>query len=269
MRLLRSSLQLFFALTTLFLFSASAQNATSASSVVRDENGLALLAQVINANGGNSVTGIHDFSASATITYHYSSTHSVDTPATLKSRGLSQFLLDAAVDGESRSWAINNVKGLAHGLHGTTTAIPYRNAITRGAQTLPIIKLNAAFSDPTCTIHYRDTTLNGQPVHELTLEPSLSAKQDPSGQLSAFQKATYYIDPQTLTVISVHDTIYSANDQRHSFDHATSFSDYRPVNGALVPFQIEDSVAGQKMWSLQLDSIAFNVGLTDADFVIQ
>lgn len=240
----------------------------SANSVVRDENGLALLTQVINANGGNSIAALHDFSASATITYHYSATHSVDASASLKSRGLSQFLLDATVDGESRSWAINNVKGLAH-LHGATTAIPYRNAITRGAQTLPIIKLNAAFSDPTCAIHYRETTLNGQPVHELTLEPSLSAKQDPSGQLSTFQKATYYIDPQTLTIICVHDTIYSNTNQRNSFDHATSFSDYRAVNGTLVPFRIEDSVAGQTMWSLQLDSIAFNVGLTDADFVIQ
>jgi hypothetical protein len=44
------------------------------------------------------------------------------------------------------------------------------------------------------------------------------------------------------------------------------FSDYRAINGILVPFSITERVAGQTTWTIQLSQIAFNTGLGDTDF---
>jgi hypothetical protein len=43
------------------------------------------------------------------------------------------------------------------------------------------------------------------------------------------------------------------------------FSDFRTVNGALVPFVLIEIISGQKTWMFQADSVALNTGLSESD----
>ena len=44
------------------------------------------------------------------------------------------------------------------------------------------------------------------------------------------------------------------------------FSDYRQVNGILLPFAVTTLIAGQSASAIQLNQVTFNNNLTDSDF---
>jgi hypothetical protein len=44
------------------------------------------------------------------------------------------------------------------------------------------------------------------------------------------------------------------------------FEDYRTQDGAAIPFSITERMNGQKTWTITLDSVTTNTGLSDADF---
>ena len=44
------------------------------------------------------------------------------------------------------------------------------------------------------------------------------------------------------------------------------YSDYRSVQGLMVPYQITRYVSGDKMCDISFSSASFNVGLSDDDF---
>ena len=50
---------------------------------------------------------------------------------------------------------------------------------------------------------------------------------------------------------------------------AVFFSDYRNVGGVLYPFRIEKSLNGTPWATITIQNVAFNTGLTDADFPVE
>ena len=48
-----------------------------------------------------------------------------------------------------------------------------------------------------------------------------------------------------------------------------NLSDFRRVGSLIIPFHMEEFADGQRLWSLQLDSVQLNVGLPDSEFAVQ
>ena len=46
------------------------------------------------------------------------------------------------------------------------------------------------------------------------------------------------------------------------------YSNYQMVGGVLVPFSVVEEIGGETAFSVRLNSITFNSGLQDADFVL-
>ena len=44
---------------------------------------------------------------------------------------------------------------------------------------------------------------------------------------------------------------------------------YTAVNGVTIPMTVTEKIEGQTIWQVQLTSVSFNAGLTDADLTVQ
>ncbi len=93
--------------------------------------------------------------------------------------------------------------------------------------------------------------------------------QDPNGALASFCITDYFLDPQTSLVMEVVDQTRAVGNPAESYAHEIDLGSYTAVNGVNVPMTVSESVDGQMIWQLQLSSVSFNVGLSDADFVLQ
>lgn len=84
--------------------------------------------------------------------------------------------------------------------------------------------------------------------------------------LSRLSTRDYFIDAASFQLLSTVDMVYPQRDPASGHSREIFFSDYRLVNGILVPFSISETVVGQRTWTIQVNQITFNSGLRDTDF---
>ena len=106
-------------------------------------------------------------------------------------------------------------------------------------------------------------------LHQVHVQRGFPAAQDPNGTLAGWCVTDYFLDPQTNLVVQVIDQTHAVGDPTQSFPHEIDLGKYTPVNGLAVPMTVTEKIEGQTIWQLQLASVTFNAGLTDADFTLQ
>jgi outer membrane lipoprotein-sorting protein len=186
---------------------------------------------------------------------------------TLRGRGADQFRLDASLPQGTRSWAVSDGQGSISEPTGKTSLIPPSNGLNLGALTLPFLGVYAALTDPTVSISpAAQVTLASKPAYDIRVQRTFAQKDDPTGELTKWSVKDYLIDASTLTLLETRDTAYPNDAPKQAFVREVIFSDYRTTNGMLVPFSITEKIAGQQTWTIQLNAISFNTGLTDANF---
>jgi hypothetical protein len=221
----------------------------------------------VNAAGGIPVVStVQDFSASGNITYFWAG-QNVQGAVTLLARGTAQFRLDAAIPTGKRSWAISNGAGTLLDTDGGRTAIPWHNVVNVGIPSWRLPNILAALSDSTVTVSYVGLVQSDQgQAHQIRVEQTDSA--NPDAKLAAIKAVDYFVDAKTYLLLQTVDSTYSTTDLTQAYEHAVAFADYKNVSGVMVPFSITEKISGQNIWSIQLSSITFNTGLTDADFTL-
>jgi hypothetical protein len=239
---------------------------TASPSVQRDAQALAVLAQVMNAAGGvAALSAIHDFTGSGTIVYNWAN-QDVHGAVVVRGRGTTQFRLDASLPDGVRTWIVNDQSGSIRETNGHTHEIPFHNAMNFGSLSFPYAALVAVLNDPSATIRYLGSaTNNGRSVHQIRVQP-ISLDIEPSGLLHKLSTKDYFIDANTFQILSTLDMVHPDRDFYDEYPHEVTFSDYRRVNGIPVPFSVEERVAGQHAWTMQLSSVNLNPGLSDQDF---
>jgi hypothetical protein len=233
----------------------------------RDAQALATLSQVVAAHGGMAaINGIQDFEATGEITYYLAGAE-VKGNATVRGRGLDQFRLDAALPEGTRSWAIDGLQGQLKEVDGTITVIPPHNIVTLGSLTLPVGRVMNAVSDSTTAVSgLGSASEKGRSLENVGVRRSFGWKADPYNILSKVSAAEFSIDPATFLITSIKDNTHPKETLLVDVQRVISFSDYRNVNGIQVPFAIEQTVNGQRVFTLTLNNISFNVGVSNADF---
>ncbi len=234
---------------------------------VRDPQALAILSQTLSAGGGMAqVRAIQDFTATGAITYFWAGDE-VQGNVTLRGRGPWQFRLDANLPNGVRSWAVNNGSGSLREPSGTTTSIPFHNAVNFGSLTFPLAHLAAALQEPSMSISYAGiVTTGGRQAHQIRVRQVFNSQSDANDAVGKLTARDYFIDVATFQILGTLDMVHPQRDPADNHAHEIQFSDYRLANGILVPFSITERVAGQRTWNIQLDRISFNVGLRDTDF---
>ncbi len=235
----------------------------------RDPQALGVLNQVLATSGGvTAFTAIQDFTASGTVTYFWAG-EEVKGSVNLRGRGTDQFRIDASLPHGIRSWAVSNGTGSIKEMDGTSQPISYYNATNLGSLTFPYFAIMAALQDSTTSV--ADLGLmqvDGRQVRQIHTRRQLDALNDTQAIFSELATRDYFIDPTTYQLLKVEDMAHPAQSLTENYQHEISFSDYRLVGGVLVPFTISETIAGQQTWTIQLNQISFNTGLTDSDFQI-
>ncbi len=256
-------------LSLLFIF-VSAPRLSSQQSITapqRDPQALTILNQALAASGGaTSVASIQDFTATGSITYFWAGSE-VQGVATIKARGATNFRVDASLPQGTRSWVSNSAKGSVKEADGQVSAIPPHNAIHLGALSFPQLKIAAVLNNPALSIQYAGSAQVGvRQVNVVHAQLRLDSTSDPDGSVSPLSAMDFLIDTATSQVVSIRDAFHPAGDSMQDVTHEIAFADYRSVNGCLVPFSVTETVGGQETWSIELSTITFNTGLTNADF---
>lgn len=251
-------------LKSVFVLACSASYLALAQGT-KDLEAVKVLSAAVDAAGGvPTIIAIQDFSATGTATYYWAK-QSVPAPVTLKARGASQFRVDAILDSGTRSWVASNGMGTLVNTDGIRTKIPFYNAVNVGILSWRLPNIMTALTDPTITASYVGLVQSEQgQAYQIHVQQTDASNPDPV--LANIKAVDYFVDPNTYLLLQTVDSTYSTTDLTQAYQHAVVFSDYRNVNGVMVPFSITEKISDQSTWSIQLDSITFNVGLTDTDF---
>jgi hypothetical protein len=232
----------------------------------RDPQALAILAQVMNAAGGETtLSAINDFTASGVIVYYWP-VEGAQGPVTVCGKGLSRFRVDATLPTGVRSWAVNDGSGSTNETDGTVTLIPYHNATNLGSLTFPLAHVLAALRDSGTNIRYLGlVTVDGRQAHQVRVEP-FATEGDPGNMISKLNAKDFFIDSATYQIASMRHMMHPDGNSTIDYPHEIEFSDYRAIDGLLVPFSMMEKIGGNRAWTIQLVQVTFNSAPPDTIF---
>ena len=227
----------------------------TAPSVSRDPQAVAILAQALTVAGA-SAQGAQDFTATGAITYYWAG-EEVKGSAMIRGKGTEQFSLEVTLPEKTRSVTVKGGKGATKEIDGSTTVIPYYNARNQAAATLPLLRVAASLSNPSTSVSYEGVVdVDGRSAHHIRLLAP-NPEDDPENRFKDLRTLDVFVDASSFLVVKTRDTIHAERDMNDHYARELFFSDYRAVNGVLVPFAMSEKFGGQRTWSLQLDSVSF------------
>lgn len=255
-----------------FLFSVTAiqaQQSAGPATPTKDPQALAVLAQCLQASGGSqAIAAIQDFTGTGTIT-HYWAGQEVQDPATVRALGMSDFRSDDDRSDGTYSWAVSQAGGMWKDPDGTTSPMPWGDAVNLMSATWPLPTALSALNNPSWQVtNVGQTMFNGRAAYDVKIEQILPLAADPKGTFSSLTVRDIFIDSSSFLILGVQDVIHPNNPLQRTYSHQILYSDYRLSGGVSVPFSVTETISGQKIWTFTLNSISFNNGLTVADFTL-
>jgi hypothetical protein len=132
-----------------------------------------------------------------------------------------------------------------------------------GSLGVPHTQLVVVLNHPRFSITYKGVVqLDGNSVHDVQVQRVLPGQTQPDS-MTEYHTIDFFIDTTTLQIVMTQDNV-----PKHIV-HQVRYSDYRPVNGVLVPFSIGEQMGGQGTRDIHLSQISFNTGLQDSAFALQ
>lgn len=261
-----SLLGLLFALAFLFSTTIHAQQSATATPT-RDPQALAVLNQCLaTAGGAQALTTVQDFTETGNITYFWAGEQPTGR-VTVRGMGLNDFRVDADMTDGTRSWVVSGWSGATRDAAGKISRIAVYNALRLGSESFPQQRLLAVLNDPSFSISpINANPLNGQQAERIRVQKNYSTADDPTGEMSKWSITDFFIDPKTSLLVEVQDSLRPNDSPRGAYLHETIFANYKNVNGVLMPLTVTEKAGGQQTWTMQLSSVEFNTGLTDAEF---
>ncbi len=249
-------------LSALVVFSAP--NLQAQQVPQRDSQALVLLQRAVTAMAPVAPT---DSAASGTITIVAGGETQTGTVRIL-TRGTDQFAELMQTDKGSRSWVVSGL-GAREQQGASSKNLSVEAALSGLVPFYPLPLLAGALANPdSAFILIGEESLDGTLTYHVRLWNTFASNAE-FQNLAAFSVKDVWLDaatglPRRLTC-ERRDASGSAERARL----AVSYSDYRNIGGVLYPFHIEKSLNGTPWQTITLQSVAFNTGLTDADFPVQ
>jgi len=232
----------------------------------RDMQAVSVLNQVIaNAGGSAALVAIQDFTATGTITFNWAG-EDVSGTVAIKGRGLRQFRMEATLSDGVRTWLLNNGQASKEA-DGTVTSVPYHTALNFESLTFPFAHLLGALQDASVSISYVGLeTIGDSQVHRIHLQKALSQADDLNGIRATLSRKDFLIDSTTNHIIAIQEMVHGKDRITEEHPHEVRFSNYQSIGSVSVPLSIMETNSGQRLFTIQINQIAFNTGLSDSDF---
>jgi hypothetical protein len=265
MRSARFGLLLSLLLLILPVMAQQTQQSTTAPSAPKDPQAVSILNQALAVAGGTAaIKAITDYTSSGSITFHQ--IQDVQGTVVVRGLGLGEFRQDSTLPMGVRSFAISNGQATIKMENGfiRTLNFNYQLPLMKSSRFIPIWQLAAALNDPVFSLSYKGTAqMDGRTLHDVRIQLVLPGPPDPNGVIAEYFGIDFFIDPTTFQVVVTQDVVSP------HFVRKIRYADYRPANGILVPFSIDEEIREQRTETIQLDQISLNTGLQDSVFELQ
>lgn len=240
---------------------------TQSTSLVapKDPQATALAQRALAALGATNLSPGETVLASGTLTV--SGTYPIVFPILMKSRGTDQLRSELTTSKGVRVTIIRGGYGKIVQPDGTFRWLSTENTVSQRVAYIPALSLLAEHQTTTTSAQYIGTTsLEGGSADVIAL-----AVYEQTGPITASEQSTntrklFYIDHDTGLVLRVQEMHYSENGSGDSQSEETRYSDYRQIQGVMIPFHQQTYVNGQVMFDLALSDVTFGALLSDSDF---
>jgi hypothetical protein len=254
---------------------APANRSSSAPSFApaqKDPQALNTLNQALAAAGGASAIGaIKDYTATGNVTYNWNP--AVQGSVTVLGLGLNEYRVDANLPRGVRSSVVSFGQTTTKSEEGvlsqyprpypvpSSDAFPYQPPMFPGSLIFPYEQLVAVVNTPRFNVSNKGVVqVDGHSAYDIHVQWIVAG---PADLASEYHTRDFYVDTSTSQLLMTQDIV-----PKHTV-HVIRYSDYRAVNGVLVPFSITEAMGGQQTWAIQLSQFTFNTGLQDASFVLK
>jgi hypothetical protein len=258
-----------YVLVVLCLVSSRNVNSQQTATLQKDPQALAVVQKSLLAmSGTTSLNSILDSQADGTLTF-YAPDGPVPMPIMYKTKGTHQIRVELQQSAGTVVRIVNNGQGILQKPDGSIVNLLMNNTLGERVTHIPVLSLLAENLDPAVKVQSKgSSTVNSSVTNDVGLSyvPNLA-----SPDASAFEKMTqhiFHLDQSTGLVLKVDYQNCAENDTNACQKVETVFSDYRSVQGVLVPFVQTTSIDGEPYSQVVLKSVSFNVGLSDSLFAL-
>jgi hypothetical protein len=166
--------------------------------------------------------------------------------------------------------AVRYSQGLASEADGTsTTFLQQELVVTSQCVEFPLQLVAAALNDPDISFQYVGMeSLDGSPAQRVRFSNTFSSRPRLQ-RVSEFSVKDIWIDAISALPRKLSFNRRAASGPVPAIPVEVYFSDYRNAGGVLYPFSITKLMNGSPHTTIIIENVAFNTGLTDADFEVQ
>lgn len=243
------------------------QAVTPSPTLIRDPQAVALAARALAAMGANSVSPQIDSRAIAMLTI--SSKPPLTMNLVLESKGLTTKRAELR---QPSGLSIRIVRGGAGSIQqpdGSVRQVLRNNTLFEHVNYIPILSLLAEFQNPAADLEIVSRAASNGTADEV-ISVALGQSSDPAQAAIERQisRTVFYINQASSMVDKIEYIQYSEQPRSTPLQIQEVYSDYRNVGGVAVPFHQTTLLDGQIESDIQVSNIAFNVGLSDTDFIV-
>lgn len=244
----------------------SPQMLLAQSLVVKHPQAIAVAQHSLAVMAPSGLQSYTDSVATGTLTLYEPQQKSF--PITLKTKGLNKARTEVQLSDGLNTLIIN--RGQATVQHGTQLRkLLGNNFVGWQPRHIPALSLLTNYNDANTSVEHLGTEPVGGSVADIvavSFSPSSDSVLLP--HFHRMSRTTFYVDQGSGLVTRVKYPVFLENTPREQREVQVFYSDYRAVQGILVPFHQTKYVNGKMRENLQLQSITFNVGLQDSDFTL-
>jgi len=156
------------------------------------------------------------------------------------------------------------------GPDGVSHAMAVHNLLTEPSWFFPAFAISRRLSNTGYVATYiGHETRNGQTVEHISVSQMPPFPDPPGVSFEFLSQVDFYLDSSTLLPVAVTFNIHPDNNALLDIPTEIRFSDYRAVNGTQVPHHVQKFLNNSLILDFQADSVAFNSGLSAANFQVQ
>jgi hypothetical protein len=255
--------QVLFLIVILLGFHLLAQNASGQNSGTNQTQDAQLLLERCAQAMGSPKAGLEVIAEGQTQNANSDSVSSV----LIKTRGLEQFRLELGSAEQAEVFIVNKGRGW-HQMQGRTLPMSRHTTAYFKADHLPALICGAGRLPQGMRFTYAGTeVVASRPVFHIKLDAIPQRKNEQADAIeSLISEYHVFIDQDSFIVLKTSRYVFSPDAVENHSLWETLYSDYRAVDGAMMPFRIDNLVSGHQFSTTVFSKITTGVSLSDQEF---
>jgi hypothetical protein len=251
------------------VIATSSAVAASKYHVQQDPQAVAVAQGAFTAMGGAQTVAAYQDSVSSGTVAIYTGGTTVSYPITMKSKGLRETRVELQLPKGTNVRIVNQGQGAIVRPDGTVNSLYSNNTFYEHVNHIPLLSVLAEYSTGNVNLLYKGTAQvlgQSEDVIEIDFIPNLDPLQGPI--FASMNRTLFFVNRITGFIDKIQATPFNEGDSKNTFTEELYLSDYRSVTGLQVPFRQTLFINGQLDTDMKLQSVTFNVGLSDSDFAL-